>query len=85
MSALSQDMSEKKLRGMERNEFHCTEDMERELTALPGRPPFPSCTVLSQGWLGALYDSSPGFPFWRLTAISPNLLYRNPFFSTALF
>lgn len=35
--------------------------------------PFPGMTL------------SPGFPFWRLTAISHNLLYRNPFFSTALF
>lgn len=78
-------MSEKKLQGMERNEFRCTEKMETELTALSGRPHFPPALSFPRdGWV-PLMTLSPGFPFWRLTAISHNLLYRNPFFSTALF
>lgn len=78
---------------MERNEFHHTEELETELMALPGlhgpllhkSPPFPGKIRDMKGMSLTFMTLSPGFLFWRLTAISHNLLYRGPFDNTALF
>lgn len=65
--------------------FLLTEEMDTLLAAPPGRPHFPLTLPLARKGCLPFRTPSSGFPFWRLTAISHNLLYRNSFYHTALF